>query len=96
MFVIVVEFEIEDASVEHFMVLMLANARTSLADEAGCRQFDVCVDPQSPAAVLLYEIYDNRAAFDLHLASPHFLVFDEAVRPMIRSKRVRSFALAGR
>ena len=34
-------------------------------------------------------VYDNRAAFDAHLASAHFKRFDPAVAPMVAAKTVR-------
>lgn len=74
-----------------FMPLMLANARASLADEPGCLQFDVLTDPARPGEVFLYELYDDRAAFDAHLASAHFLRFREAVAEMIAEKRETTY-----
>jgi (4S)-4-hydroxy-5-phosphonooxypentane-2,3-dione isomerase len=35
------------------------------------------------------EVYDDRAAFDAHLAAAHFKRFDAAVAPMVASKAVR-------
>jgi len=67
----------------------LLNARISRDTEPGCRQFDVCVDPADKASVFLYEIYDDRGAFDAHLAAAHFKRFDAAVGPMVASKAVR-------
>jgi quinol monooxygenase YgiN len=40
--------------------------------------------------VFLYERYGDRAAFEAHLASEHFLAFDAAVRGMIAAKSVRT------
>jgi quinol monooxygenase YgiN len=37
----------------------------------GCRQFDVCRDPLDPALFFLYELYDDEAAIQAHLDSPH-------------------------
>lgn len=42
---------------------------------------------------MLYEIYADRAAFDRHLAMPHYVEFDRLTRPMVRSKGVRFFSL---
>ena len=70
---------------------MIANARTSLAEEPGCHQFDVCTDPARPDEVFLYERYTDRAAFDDHLASAHFKAFDARVAPMIAAKEVRTY-----
>jgi quinol monooxygenase YgiN len=49
----------------------------------------VCVDSADKASVFLYEVYDDRAAFDAHLATAHFKRFDAAVAPMVASKAVR-------
>ena len=74
-----------------FMPLMLENARASLASEPGCRQFDVLTDPARPDEVFLYELYDDRAAFDAHLATPHFLRFKEVAADMIAEKREATY-----
>lgn len=93
MFVVTIEFEIKPEAVAAFMPLMLDNAATSLTDETGCQRFDVCAAPDSAAKVFLYEVYDDKAAFDVHLASPHFKSFDAAVADMIASKSVATYTL---
>lgn len=91
--VIVVDLVVEEDARARFMPLMTANAAASLAEEKGCRRFDICVDPQDPAKILLYEIYDDEAAFEAHLASAHYRAFDQATRTMIAKKTVRRLAL---
>jgi quinol monooxygenase YgiN len=88
MYVLSVEFAIDAPQFEAFLPLMLANARSSREDEPGCRQFDVCVD-DARRRIFLYEIYDDRAAFDAHLAAPHFKVFDAATKAMITQRTVQ-------
>ena len=88
MYVVTVTFRLHPKSMAAFMPLMLQNAQTSRLQESGCRQFDVCRDGEG---VFLYEVYDDRAAFDAHLESTHFKDFDRAVADMIASKEVRLF-----
>jgi autoinducer 2-degrading protein len=90
MYVVIVDFKIKSEHLAQFMPLMLENARASRETEPGCRQFDVCVNPKDRTSVFLYEIYDNRAAFDAHLATAHFKKFDPAVAAMVASKAVRT------
>jgi quinol monooxygenase YgiN len=71
--------------------MVLENARRSLEEEHGCRQFDVCTEPQRPGIYFLYELYDDRAAFDVHLASEHFRVFDAATKDMLAGKTVNTW-----
>ncbi len=91
MYVVTVEFGIDPRQFEQFLPLMLDNARRSREDEPGCRQFDVCVDEARPAVVHLYEIYDDRAAFDAHLVSPHFVDFAAATTNMITDRVIRTW-----
>ena len=92
MYVVTVEFKIDTAHWEAFLPLMLENAARSRDDEPGCRQFDVCIDvctdESRPATVFLYELYDDRAAFDAHLASSHFREFAAATSAMILQRSV--------
>ncbi len=91
MYVVTVEFTIDPAQWAAFLPLMLDNARRSREDEPGCRQFDVCTDAGKPDVVYLYELYDDRAAFDVHLASPHFKAFAQATQLMIRNRVVTTW-----
>jgi quinol monooxygenase YgiN len=91
MYVVTVEFTIDPAQWADFLPLMLDNAQRSREDEPGCRQFDVCTDVGKPHVVYLYELYDDRAAFDVHLASPHFKAFAEATQPMIRNRVIATW-----
>ena len=86
----IVDFEINLEQIDAFLPLMRENASASARDEPGCRQFDVCYDPDHPGHVFLYEVYDDRTAFDAHLSTPHFKSFDAATAGMIRSKKVRA------
>lgn len=91
MYVVVVDFEIHPNHIEMFGIHMRENAATSLNSEPGCLQFDVCSDLTNPSALLLYEVYVSREAFDEHLRSEHFLRFNDVVTPWVVSKRVRTF-----
>jgi quinol monooxygenase YgiN len=74
-----------------FLPAALENARVSLASEKGCVRFDVCTDKERAGEVMLYELYTDRAAFDLHLQSVHFRTFDQFAAPMIESKEVSTY-----
>ena len=91
MYVVIVEFIIEAAHVHDFRERVRQQARYSLANEADCHVFDVCIDPERPERVLLYEVYSDVAAFDTHLVSVHFLDFDTRVRDWVDGKKVTRF-----
>ncbi|HEX4986104.1 MAG TPA: putative quinol monooxygenase [Burkholderiales bacterium] len=87
-YVITVDFFLHAGALEPFLRLIKDNARQSLADEPGCDRFDVLIEKGSPDHVLLYEIYKDRAAFDVHLKSRHFAEFNAASQRYVKSKKV--------
>jgi quinol monooxygenase YgiN len=89
MLAVVVEFRIATERVAAFHDAIVANARESLRAEPGCRQFDVCRDPAEPALFFLYELYDDAAAFEAHLETPHFLRMNADTAGWVESKSVR-------
>jgi autoinducer 2-degrading protein len=92
-YAITVAFELEDGAQAEFLPLIYANAEESVRSEAGCLRFDVLTAFPDPAGstVLLYEIYINRAAFDLHLASSHFKLFDRQSAALVAKKTVNDY-----
>ncbi len=94
-YALLVEFGIKPEAMARFRPLMLENARSSLRDEPGCRQFDVLVASDDPHRVVLYEIYDDAAAFERHLASRHYKTFAATTGDMIASRSVRRLDLIG-
>ncbi|MEM5529132.1 putative quinol monooxygenase [Gammaproteobacteria bacterium AS21] len=91
MFAVVVFFQVKAQFASEFNTLVLKNAKTSLEQESGCHQFDVCFDDAKPGEVFLYELYDDKAAFDVHLASEHFLAFAEASAQMVVDKTLHLY-----
>jgi len=93
--VILVEFELHPGSEPEFRRLVLENAAASLRDEPGCRQFDVLTPEAGPGdRIVLYEIYDDAASFDAHLAIPHFATFNDATAPLVANKTVHRLGFA--
>jgi len=81
-----VDFEIKPEHVDAFRAAVLHNARSSVASEPGCLRFDVLdALPRAPR-FYLYEIYVDENAFQAHLATPHFKIFDTLTAPWIARK----------
>ena len=91
MYAVCVMLRLKPGKQDEFMPMMLTNARTSLRTEPECHRFDVATDSADPDAVLLYELYTDRAGFDAHLASEHFQIFDRASAPLLADKTVVTF-----
>jgi (4S)-4-hydroxy-5-phosphonooxypentane-2,3-dione isomerase len=94
MFVLVVEIRIKPEDVERFMPMVLENAREA-RKEPGCKQFDVLVDPQDKSKVMLYEIYNDEKAFEVHQQTPHFKKYLAQAVPLLASRERHVYRRAG-
>src|SRR5262245_38351034 len=93
-FVITVELRTRPGRLQEFLPLIVANARQSLANDPGCRRFDVLVPRDSTDTIYLYEIYDDEAAFDAHRQMPHYKAFRAAAEPLLAETIIKHFDLA--
>ncbi len=93
MLVVVAFFEARRAHISDFGMALLEHARNSLANETGCRQFDVAQDPLDPAGFFLYEVYDDEVAFKAHCDSAHFAAMEGRCTPWIAHKKVLTYTL---
>lgn len=86
-FVVIPEFVVKPDYIDAFLALALDDASHSVADEPGCRQFDVVQMEGAPHQVLFYEVYDKRATFDAHLQTPHLARFRESFPALVVEER---------
>jgi len=88
-YVIVAELTVKPERLDDFIAHSLEDGRGSVANEPGCRQFDVHVLADGSPTVVLYEVYDDRTAFEAHLQMPHFFRWRDATQEWITDRRVK-------
>ena len=72
MLALVVSIECPSGTRERFLQAIGAQAAASLEREAGCLRFDVCESVGDPDRFVLYEVYEDDAAWDAHPHTEHF------------------------
>jgi autoinducer 2-degrading protein len=87
-YVITVDFYLHAGTLEPFLKLIKENADKSLTEEPGCNRFDVLIEKGAPDHIVLYEIYRDRAAFEVHLKSRHFAEFNAASQRYVKEKKL--------
>ncbi len=87
-YVITVDFHLKAEGCDAFLKLIRENAALSVANEKGCRHFDVCVPLDGAPRVFLYEIYDDETAFKAHLETAHYKSFAAAATAMVQDRKI--------
>jgi autoinducer 2-degrading protein len=91
MFVVVVFLEAERGRSEDMRRALVEYAPTCLVREPGCQRYDVCLDPVEGSSFLLYQVYDDEAAYLAHRELPHYADFRTLTDPWTRSRRVLTY-----
>jgi (4S)-4-hydroxy-5-phosphonooxypentane-2,3-dione isomerase len=92
MYVVMVRCHIKPEQLSAFQDAIADNARHSVLDEPGCQRFDVVQEVDDPTLIWLYEVYDDRAAFEYHTTTPHFFRWRDASKDMFTEPNRVSFA----
>lgn len=94
MFALIAIIQIVPQHRETFFKAQSENAEASVRDEPGCLGFHVLQgvahgspwDPQTdefdPNRMVVYEMFEDRAAFEAHLEAPHYARYREKVKGM--------------
>ena len=69
-FAIVATFDIAAGRMDEFLPLLLAHRDRCLKDEPGTLRFDVLRPRNEENTVMLYEVYEDEAAFQVHWNGP--------------------------
>ena len=80
MYVIIASMQIKQGHKEELVEALLEDAKASVSNEPGCSRFDVIQDAGDTNRVWLYEVYDDEAAFQAHLKTPHLNKLLETVK----------------
>lgn len=78
MIALVVSLDVYPDRLEQFLAAIEENAKRSVADEAGCRGFNVAQDISNPTHFIFYELYEDEAAVEAHRKAPHFATWRAA------------------
>lgn len=86
---IVVTFEVKPEHRARFLDTMRGHAQRTLANEAGCLQFEV-LEPadKNDRRVLLFEAYANAAALEAHNAGPGLAKVRETYKDWINGREI--------
>ena len=81
-FTLAVRLKLQADSAGQFEKIFAKAAKLARA-EKGCRAYELSRDAKGESRYLVYERWDNLAALEAHIKSPHFLELSDEVGPML-------------
>ena len=83
-----VEFDVKPERWDDFLAIMRAHAAKTKETEEGCERFDVMVPKNGDKRVLLFELYRDEAAFDVHRNAPRLAEVQASYKDMINGRKL--------
>ena len=84
----IAEIEIDPAQVEPYTAALRQEIETSIRVEPGVLSLYAVALKGEPAKIRLFEVYASPAAYQSHLASPHFLQYKSTTQGMVKSLKL--------
>lgn len=72
MYILMMRLKVKEDRIDDFIAASTEDARNSVENEPGCRQFDVVQDKADSTSFAFYQVFDDEAAFMAHTKTEHF------------------------
>jgi autoinducer 2-degrading protein len=86
--VMAVDYDVVPGQIDAFLAALKENGAASVK-EPGCRELNVTVSQKDPNHVFIFEVYDNAAAVEAHLATDHFKKYKAVTKDMVAKREAR-------
>jgi quinol monooxygenase YgiN len=87
-FVRIAELKIDPAQLENYKTAVREEMETSIRVEPGVLAIYSVALKEDSSELRFFEIYKDEAAYQAHIASPHFRKYVEITKDMIRSRKL--------
>jgi quinol monooxygenase YgiN len=87
-FVRIAELEIDPAQLESYKAAVKEEMETSICVEPGVLAIYAVAEAGNPSRLRFFEMYADEAAYEAHVASPHFRKYFETTKGMIASRKL--------
>jgi quinol monooxygenase YgiN len=88
MMIRIAELEIDSNYLQEYNTILQEESRASVLLEKGVVVIFPMYQKESPTQIRLLEIYANRAAYEAHLKTPHFLKYKTSTKKMVKSLKL--------
>lgn len=84
----IAELEIDPEQIDAYKRILAEEQEASVRLEPGVLMLHSVALTESPAHIRLLEVYANRAAYEAHIAAPHFLRYKTSTETMVLSLKL--------
>lgn len=84
----IAELEIDPDQLDDYRALLMEEIEASVEKEPGVLMLHAVAEKERPEQIRILEVYADRAAYEAHLKTPHFLKYKDGTAGMVRALRL--------
>ena len=84
----IAEIEIDGIYLDEYLAILKTESEASVRIEPGVISIFPMFQKENPTTIQILEIYADRAAYESHLKTPHFLEYKNSTLKMVRSLKL--------
>jgi autoinducer 2-degrading protein len=81
--ILIAHLDVKEDFLEEYLTEIKAHAHNSVQIEADCLRFEILTPQDSTAHLILFEVYTNDAALELHSNSEHMAAYRKHTQGMV-------------
>jgi quinol monooxygenase YgiN len=89
------KIKVDPLQLEKYNAALKEQMITAVRLEAGVLTYYAVADKSDPSKITILEIYADTAAYNTHIATPHFKKYKETVKDMVKSLELLDVTLVG-
>lgn len=78
------KIKVDPAKLDQYTQALKAQMASAIALEPGVLFYHAVADLKDPSRITILEVYANVAAYQAHIATPHFLKYKDTVKDMVK------------
>lgn len=78
------KIKVDPAQLSQYTQALKAQMASAIALEPGVLFYHAVADLKDPSRITILEVYANVAAYQAHIATPHFLKYKDTVKDMVK------------
>lgn len=89
------KIKVDSSQLEKYNDALKEQMTTAIRVEPGVLTYYAVADKNDPSNITILEIYADTAAYQVHITTPHFKKYKEAVKNMVKSLELIDVTLVG-
>lgn len=89
----IAKIQVDPAKLDEYNAALKEQMTTAIRLEPGVLSYYAVADKKDPAHITIFEIYADSAAYQSHIQTPHFKMYKETVKDMVKSLELEDVGL---